>query len=356
MDDLRIILSNSEDTISYIKNQAAETQLKIQAQFEQLHQALRHEESDRLAALKREEEEKLAGMKEKISEVSEEMRSLQESFSALESELDADDMTILQNFKAIQDRCNSIPLGAVDMSGTLIDVAKHLSNLKYSIWENTNDHLQYTPVTLDPNTAHPYLILSDDLTSVRYAGRSYGCPDIPERFLKSAEVVGMRALGAGSHHWTVETGSNGDWLLGVTSTSAPRNVEVSARPENGFWTLCSRDGELRAMASPPTPLAPGSPGAPVRRVRVQLDYSGGTLRFFDCSGDDDEDDDDDDDDTLLYTFESTFTEMLLPYFYTQSQHPLRILPENVVVTALRKKVSKSSVHSVSCESSSQSRS
>jgi len=78
------------------QNQAAETQLQIQAQFEQLHQALQHEESDRLAALKREEEEKLVGMKEKISEVSEEMRSLQESFSALESELDADDMTVLQ--------------------------------------------------------------------------------------------------------------------------------------------------------------------------------------------------------------------------------------------------------------------
>lgn len=193
-------------------------------------------------------------------------------------------------------------------------------------------------MTLDPNTAHPYLILSNDLTSVRYAGRSYGCPDVPERFLKSAEVVGVRPLGGGSHHWTVDTGSNGDWLLGVASASAPRNVEVSARPENGFWTLCSRDGELRAMASPPTPLTLGSKGPPVRRVRVQLDYSGGTLRFFHCSGDDD--DEDDEDDTLLYTFQSTFTDMLLPYFYTQSQHPLRILPESVVVTALRKEVSK----------------
>ncbi|KAG7260881.1 hypothetical protein CRUP_000760 [Coryphaenoides rupestris] len=99
--------STIQEALVDCKNQAAETQLKIQAQFEQLHQALRHEESDRLAALKREEEEKLAGMKEKISEVSEEMRSLQESFSALESELDADDMTVLQNFKAIQDSSDS---------------------------------------------------------------------------------------------------------------------------------------------------------------------------------------------------------------------------------------------------------
>ena len=30
------------------------------------------------------------------------------------------------------------------MSGTLIDVCKHLSNLKHSIWENMNDHLEYS--------------------------------------------------------------------------------------------------------------------------------------------------------------------------------------------------------------------
>lgn len=331
IDNLKRIHTNSNDTIDYIKNQALETQQEIKAQFEQLHQVLHREESERLAALKREECEKVAGMRDKISNISEEMLSLVESFNVLESELNGDDMTLLQNFKAIQDRCNSIPLGPVNMSGTLIDVSKHLSNLKYSIWENTNDHLEYTPVTLDPNTAHPYLILSEDLTSLHYSGQSYGCPDNPERFQMSAEVVGTSALGSGSHHWIIETGSNEDWLLGVTSVSAPRNVEISARPENGYWTLCYRDGQLRAMASPPTPLAL-TPEAPVRRIRVQLDYDRGTLCFFDCS----------DDDTLLYTFESTFTELLLPYFYTQNQHPLRILPENVIVTVLRKEVSQRS--------------
>ncbi|KAJ3601421.1 hypothetical protein NHX12_032389 [Muraenolepis orangiensis] len=335
MDSLKRIHTNSMDTMDYIKNQAVETQQEIQAKFEQLHQVLRRQESERLAAVKREEEEKLAGMRDKISEMADEMLSLEESFTVLESELNADDMTLLQNFKAIQERCNSIPLGPVNMAGTLIDVSKHLSNLKYSIWENTNNHLEYTPVTLDPNTAHPYLILSDDLTSLRYSGQSFGCPENPERFQKSAEVVGMRPLGSGRHHWIVDTGGNGDWLLGVAASSTPRNAEVSARPENGFWTLCYRDGELRAMVSPPTPLASATP---VRRVRVQLDYNRGTLCFFDCSSSSSSSsscDEDDADARLLYRFESAFTEMLLPYFYTQSPHPLTILPESVFVTALR---------------------
>lgn len=176
-------------------------------------------------------------------------------------------------------------------------------------------------MTLDPNTAHPCLILSDNLTSLHYSKQPSCCPDNPERFHISAEVVAMSPLGSGSHHWVVETGSNQDWLLGVVSLSVPRNGEVSARPENGFWTLCFRHGEFRAMTSPPTPLTLSK--AP-RQIKVQLDYDKGTVSFVDPA-----------DNTVLCAFTHTFTETLLPYFYTQSSHPLRIMPEKVLVTMLR---------------------
>ncbi|KAG7239980.1 hypothetical protein INR49_028090, partial [Caranx melampygus] len=126
------------------------------------------------------------------------------------------------------------------MSGLLIDVTQHLSNLKYRVWEKMQDYIDY--ITLDPNTAHPCLILSENLTSLLYSKQPSCCPDNPERFHMSAEVVAMTPLGSGSHHWIVETGSNQDWVLGVASSSIPREAEVSARPENGFWTLCYRDG------------------------------------------------------------------------------------------------------------------
>lgn len=131
----------------------------------------------------------------------------------------------------------------------------------------------------------------------------------------------MTALSSGNHIWVVETGSNQDWLLGVASSSASRDAEVCARPENGFWALCFRDGEFRAMTSPPIPL---TVARTPEQIKVHLDYNKGTLSFFDPA-----------DDTLIYEFAQTFTEPLLPYFYTQSSHPLRVMPEKVVVAMLR---------------------
>uniref|UniRef100_A0A7N8XNL7 Zinc-binding protein A33-like n=1 Tax=Mastacembelus armatus TaxID=205130 RepID=A0A7N8XNL7_9TELE len=300
------------------KNQALETQRLIKRQFEQLHQVLYQEESARLAAVKKEEEEKFAAMKDKIKEFSAEVLSLTEAISVIQQQLKEDDMILLKNFKDTQNRCKSINLESVNMSGLLINVSEHLCNLKHRVWEKMLNHIDFTPVILDPNTAHPCLILSDDLASLHYLKQPGCCPDNPERFHLSAEVVAMTALGSGSHQWVVETGSNQDWLLGVASSSVSRSAEISARPENGFWTLCFREGEFRAMTSPPTLL---TLSRTPKKVKVQLDYNKGTVSFFDPS-----------DNTLIYAFIHTFTETLLPYFYTQSTHPLRIIPEKVLVT------------------------
>ncbi|XP_020496603.1 zinc-binding protein A33 [Labrus bergylta] len=321
LESLKRIQETSADTFKFIKTQALETQKLIKGQFEQLHQALDQEESARIAAVKKEEEERIAALKAKIKELSAEVLNLTEIISIIQEQLKEEDMVLMKNFKDTQERGKSVALGSDSISGILIDVTKHVDNLKYRVWEELLGQIDYTPVTLDPNTAHPCLILSDDLTSLQYSKRASCCPDNPERFHISAEVVGMAALGSGSHHWVVETGSNQDWLLGVASLSVPRNTEVSARPENGFWTLCFRDGEFRAMTSPPAPL---KVPRPPKQVKVQLNYNKGTISFSDPA-----------DDKLIYEFTTTFKEPLLPYFYTQSSHPLRIMSEKVLIRMLR---------------------
>ncbi|KAM9783636.1 LOW QUALITY PROTEIN: zinc-binding protein A33 [Syngnathus typhle] len=313
---LRDNFSKVETIDKHIKDQAADTQRRIRGQFEQLRQMLDQEEEARLAAVKREEEEKTGAM---FGKAKAEMMPLGDHIKVVRKLLEEDDIVLLKKFKDHVKR--STTLGIDNMSGVLIDVTNHLSNLKYRVWEKMLEHIDYNPVTLDPNTAHPCLILSDDLTSCHYTNQMNCCPDNPERFHLSGEVVGATALGSGSHCWVVQVESNQDWLLGVASSSIPRNVKLNIRPENGFWTLCFRNGKVKAMTSPPRRLPVSKTP---KRIKVHVDYDKGTVMFWDA-----------DDDSLIHAYEHTFNETLLPYFYTQSGHPLKILPEKGLVTMLR---------------------
>nr|XP_029481615.1 zinc-binding protein A33-like isoform X1 [Oncorhynchus nerka] len=355
LDSLIRLKGTSEEMLESIKNQALETERQIKDLFVELHQFLYEEEAARLAALKEEEEEKIGLMKSMVTKAAAGMLYLKETITVITQEMtDADDMAMLQNCKATIERYVEIPhlslsiilffpptlcfgilnrtivlfchfraqctgQGPERISGALIDVAKHLCNLKYRVCKKMLLHVEYTPVTLDPNTAHPCLFLSHDLTSLQYTSQPHRLPDNPERFHMSAEVLGMTGLSSGSHCWVVDTGCNNDWILGVACTSVTRNAEVQARPENGFWTMCLRDREYRAMTSPPTAMTVTEK---LKRVRVQLDWDKGQVSFFDPA----------DDDTPLYSFSHTFTGKVFPYFYTQSKHPLRILPERMCVT------------------------
>ncbi|GAA6067595.1 E3 ubiquitin-protein ligase TRIM7 [Tachysurus ichikawai] len=202
--------------------------------------------------------------------------------------------------------------------GALIDEAEHLSNLKFRVWEKMQEVAPYCPVTLDPNTVHPCLRLSEDLSGVHYSGSGRTLPTNPERFCVSAEVLGSTDICSGTHAWEVELGESDDWILGVASVSVKRDLEVPARPENGFWTLCMRDGEYRAMESPVRTLKVDKK---LERVRVEVDWDTGEV-CFSCP----------DDGQMLHRFEQVFTDKVVPYFYTQSEKPLRILPQLVMIS------------------------
>ncbi|KAK1784768.1 hypothetical protein P4O66_003439 [Electrophorus voltai] len=305
-------------TLEHIKCQTQLTEKRIRDQFLEFHHFLREEEEARVSTLKEEEEKRVLAVKERDRDLRSRMASLVDIIRITEQEMAADDAEMLQNFKSTMERVqNSLP-DPEGFCGSLIDEAKHLSNLKFHVWEKMQGIAPYSPVTLDPNTAHPCLSLSEDLTCVRYMSPSRSLPNSPERFRISAEVLGSVAVAGGTHTWEVEVGGSKDWIVGVASASVRRDAEVAARPENGFWTLCLRDGTYRAMASPPRTLLVGRK---LRRLAVRLDQDAGQVSFSSPS-----------DGHILHVFTHTFTEKVLPYFYTQSDRPLKILPKPVVIS------------------------
>ncbi|XP_028272793.1 tripartite motif-containing protein 35-like [Parambassis ranga] len=265
-------------------DQAAE-HIKVQArrterQFEKLHQFLAEEEEARMAALREEEEQKSGLMRKKMEALSREMAALSDTVRATEEELRAADVSFLHNYKAAVERVQRCPLLDDPQlpSGALIDQAKHLGNLTFNIWNKMKDMVSYSPLVLDPNTADPDLILSEDLTSMR-RGRRQKLPDNPER-------------------------------------SAQRKRDIWS----GWWGMIFCKDKYGAK-SPPAAVTDLSVQKKVQRIRVNLDWNRGKLSFSDA-----------DTNTHIHTFTHTFTERVFAFICNVDDDSLKILPVKVSVS------------------------
>ncbi|KAJ8371066.1 hypothetical protein SKAU_G00110940 [Synaphobranchus kaupii] len=125
------------------KSQAQHTERQIKMKFEKLQQFLKGEEAARIAAVREEKQEKSEKMKDKIEKMTLEISSLSKQIRAIEQELRAEDVSFLQSYKDTENKAQCTLADPKKVSGALIDVAKHLGNLKYRVWEKMLGTVQY---------------------------------------------------------------------------------------------------------------------------------------------------------------------------------------------------------------------
>ncbi|KAM9501636.1 E3 ubiquitin-protein ligase TRIM39-like, partial [Clarias gariepinus] len=157
-------------------------------------------------------------------------------------------------------------------------------------------------VTLDPDTAHPYLILSDDGKEVRHGDTRQNLPDTPQRFKYNRCVVGKQSFSSGRFYYEVQVSGKTAWLLGVVRENINRKEWITLRPQDGFWTVWLRnENEYVALADPRVPLTLREK---VEKVGVFVDYEEGLVSFYDVNSR-----------SHIYSFTGqSFTEKLYPYF------------------------------------------
>ncbi|XP_045924177.1 NACHT, LRR and PYD domains-containing protein 3-like [Micropterus dolomieu] len=158
-------------------------------------------------------------------------------------------------------------------------------------------------LTLDPNTAHRDLSLSEgNRKATRWTRQPY--PDHPDRFDFWTQVLCTEGL-TGRFYW--ETEWSGRSFIGVAYRRMCRKGEGHnswlGKNESSWGLSCTKDGYktwhkdmYTAVSIPPSS----------NKVGVYLDWSAGALSFFriTCNAL-----------TLLHTFHTTFTEPVYPGFW-----------------------------------------
>ncbi|XP_078497934.1 E3 ubiquitin-protein ligase TRIM39-like [Lissotriton helveticus] len=263
---------------------------KIESEFGKLRQLLKANEQTLHRRL--EEMEKKITMVENanITKLSNQITSLNALITEIERKCEEPVWELLKAAGSTLTRCNNVKIQCSE-------VVK-----RYKVM-----------VTLDSDTAHPQLVLSEGQRRVRDTDTEKPLPDTPKRFTFFNCVLGSEGFISGRHYWEVQLLQEGRaWQVGVTAESVDRKEDFIWLPEMGIWALQWCDGRYSALTSPETPLSPRERPC---KLGVFLDYEGGRLSLYNA-----------DSMALLYTFQqASFTERLFPFFHLWFGAELRLV-------------------------------
>lgn len=134
-------------------------------------------------------------------------------------------------------------------------------------------------VTLDPNTAHPCLVVSKNGRKVCDVGRKRNISDNSSRFDVLHFVFAKEGFSSGRFYYEVMLNNQKDWEIGVARGSiSKKGLDLSLSPKNGCWTLGSYSGCCQANTNPPVSL--NLQKVP-ETIGVFVDYEQGTVSFYD---------------------------------------------------------------------------
>ncbi|XP_061578687.1 E3 ubiquitin-protein ligase TRIM21-like [Cololabis saira] len=272
-----------------------------------------------------------------IKDLEQEICELQKRSSEVEQLSRSEDhLHLLQRFSSLKDapptkNWTEVRLHPPSYEGTVVravdQLEKNLIEKMKKLLEAELRRIQQfeADVTLDPDTAHRKLILSDDGKQVYHGDVWKNLPDNPERFSPCVGVLGKQSFSSGRFYFEVQVKGKTDWDVGVARESINRKGQIRVSPQNGYWTVwLGKANEYEAVAGPSVRLHPSSPP---EKLGVFVDYEEGLVSFYDVDAA-----------ALIYSFTGcSFREKLHPFFCPSPNHggknsaPLIICPVNQTV-------------------------
>nr|XP_003224538.1 PREDICTED: E3 ubiquitin-protein ligase TRIM58 [Anolis carolinensis] len=295
LEEAKKLEAQEEEKTAQWKEKVEECRVLIKSGFEKRRQAMAKEEQLLLRQL-HEEEQVTVRVANKLGFPCWQCAGLQQLILEMEQKSQQPAAFFLKDVKNTLIRSEGISLqGLQPISMDLqesYDVPGLLESLrKYRV-----------PITFDPDTANPYLHLSEDLLRVQVGDRKQDLPKNTSRFETCTCLMGCQKFTSGRHYWEVCVEGKTSWTLGVCQESVSRQGIFTPSPASGFWTVWLRNGdEYAALTSPLTELTLKTPP---RIIGIFLDYDTGEVSFYNA-----------DSGSHLFTFADSFSGSLQPYFY-----------------------------------------
>ncbi|XP_073403579.1 nuclear factor 7, brain-like [Dendrobates tinctorius] len=301
------LTDQQHEKVEQHKTNISEFRQHILDEFKNLHTFLKEQEEKLLEQLQDQGDNLLKEMETNMVKMQENQDNIKQTITmANERVNDTDSISFLTDIKSFIEKCQTQQKEVMSSGNSLL--SKDLCQgtfrgpLQYTVWKQMRSFIvpKLTPMLLDPSTAHPNLVLSENMTCVKYGDNKLTLADNPKRFSQCILVLGSQGFDSGRHYWEVEVGDKTAWDVGMASESSNRKGKIKLNPKNGYWAIWLRNGNAyKALESPSRTLILS---AKPKRIGVYIDYEGGQISFYNA-----------DDMTAIYTFRATFTEKLYPY-------------------------------------------
>ncbi|XP_053177510.1 tripartite motif-containing protein 16-like [Scomber japonicus] len=327
------LLQQEVEAVSLSADKAVEDSEKI---FTQLIRLLQKRSSDVKQQIRSQQETEVSGVKELQEKLQQEVTELKRKDAELKQLSHTEDHNqFLHNYPSVSQLSEPTDSSSInirplryfeDVTAAVSELRDKLQDILRDEWTNISaavtgvdvllpepepepepktraDFLRYSrEITLDPNTANTYLLLSDENRKVRWTRQqqSYSCHI--DRFTEWWQVLSRNSL-TGRCYWEVKRRGEGRVHVAVAYKNISRagNDSVFGCNDKSWSLYCYPNRYVFWFNNIETPVS----GPDSSRVGVYLDHRAGILSFYSVS----------ETMTLLHRVQTTFTQPLYAGLY-----------------------------------------